>query len=171
MANRPSGIYHDWSITYGDAGGEMSTMRGSSAVIEEGNIETQDDAWLAFRDAVDALALGDIVKQENVNTVESGFTRPTNGANRETKLLIQYQNISTGKRYAMTLPTLDPTIPVYVDNINAKDAVRMDTPAAITTLITTFEAFVVDPQVPLALQPTIGWAVEVVGLQVVGRNI
>lgn len=158
-------------MTFGDAGAEMSNIAGSSAVIDDENVETETALFDTFRGRVEALALGDPVKRVFINTVEQGFTRPTNGANRETKLLVQYQHLTSGKRYTMTLPTLNPTIPVYVDNINAKDVVRMDTPAAISNFVTAFNAFVKAPDIPLAMVEDFGNTVVVVGLKVVGRNI
>jgi len=171
VANRPAGIYCEASMTLGDAGGELSNFKVSTAVVDDENAEAQLALWDTLKTRIGALVLGDVVSSTFVNTIESGFTRPTNGANRETKLLVQYKNVTSGKRYTVTLPTLNPEIPVYVDNINAKDVIRVDTPAAITQFITAFEAFAQDPQVPLALVETVGAAIEVVGLKVVGRNI
>jgi len=176
MSDRPFGNYGDWSISYLDAGNETGTMSGVARVVQgdddDSNIATQIALWDTFVTRSNALKLGDLTKAEYVFTNTSSADQPTNGANRELKLLVQYQNTTTGKRYKLTLPTLNGTIPVYVENVNARDVIRMDTPTAITQFITAFNAFVVDPQIPniagaYAVDPTI----EVIGLKVVGRNI
>lgn len=176
MASRPFGLYGDFSAAWLDAGNEIGTLRGTARVVtgtdEDSNLATQVGLFDAFMSAANALALGDLVRQQYVNEQVSAATQPTNGANRETKLLTQYQNVLTGKRFTLTLPTLNPLLPVYVQNINAKDVVQVNTPSQITAWISAFEAFVVDPSIPwdgteYATDPTI----EVIGLKVVGRNI
>lgn len=175
--SRPAGSYGDFAIKFGDAGGEFSAIKGTARVLEAdgSNVAAQMTLFGNFLAACVALALGDYVGSEYYNTQNTIFARPTNGANRETKLLIQYAVTASGKRYTMTLPTLNPTIPVYLDNINARDAIRVDTPGTITTLISTFNAFVVDPQSPGDFTDgTYAYgnpACHVVGLKVVGRNI
>lgn len=171
MSSRISGVYQDGSISFVDAGGEIGTMNFSSTVITEDNIVAQSALFDTFVAAAETLTLGNVTKVQWVNTEILPNTRPTNGAARETKLLVQYQNTQTGKRYTMTLPTLNPVLPVYSDNINAIDVVLTSTPAAITGFIVAFNAFVKDPSVPLALVGDIAPAVTVVGLKVVGRNI
>lgn len=169
--SRISGVYQDGKVSVVDAGGEVSTMTFSSTVITDANIDAQTALFDAFVDSVETLILGNVTKVEWVNTEIFPNIRPTNGAARETKLLVQYQNTQTGKRYAMTIPTLNPVLPVYSDNINAIDVVLTTTPAAITGFIAAFNAFVKDPSVPLALVGDIAPHVTVVGLKVVGRNI
>lgn len=173
--SRPLGLYGDWSLSYVDAGNETGTVRGTAKVVvgddDDSNIDTQVALWSTFITRIDALTLGDLSQASYVNSNQSAVSQPTNGAAREIKLLVQYECIATGKRYTMTIPTLDPTIPVYVLNINAKDVIRMDTPTAITEFITAFNAFVVAPDIPAiadvyATDP----ACTVIGLKVVGRR-
>lgn len=176
MASRMFGLYGDFGASWLDAGNEVGTMRGTARVVTgtdaDSNLETQVDLFDAFMTAVDAVTLGDLIHQEYVNTQVSNASQPTNGANRELKLLVQYQNVLTGKRFTMTIPTLDPTIPVYVININAKDVIQVDEPSAIVNLVTAFNNFVVDPSIPFdGTEYAVDPEIEVIGLKVVGRNI
>jgi len=176
MANRPFGLYGDFGAAWRDAGNESGTMRGTARVVvgddDDSNIATQVALFDTFMTRVGAVVLGDLERQSYINEQISNWTQPTNGAAREFKLLIQYQCTISGKTYRMTIPTLNPTIPVYVVNINARDVVRMDTPSQISQLVTAANAFLVAPDVPwdgtaYAYDP----ACTVVGLKVVGRNI
>jgi len=173
---RPAGLYGDFDATFYDAGNEPGRMGATARVVtgldDDSNLATQVALFDTFMTRVDALVLGDLARQRYVNENTSNWTQPTNGAAREFKLLVQYQNVLTGARHTMTIPTLDPSIPEYVLNINAKDVIRMDTPTAITQFISAFNAFVVDPQIPWdGTEYAIDPACVVVGLKVVGRNI
>lgn len=159
----PAGSYEPFEIGYLDAGNELGRCQGYGESLSAANFDAQETLWAAFLAAADAITLG-VRKKDRYND-ESLYTvsQPTNGAAREIKLLVQMQNDVTGRQFHFTVPTLDPTIPDYIQNINAKDAVSVTSPAAITDFITAAEAFVVDPLAPLN-------AVSVVGLKVVGRN-
>jgi len=174
--SRPAGLYGDFDATYMDAGNEAGRMQGTARVVtgddDDSNIATQVTLFDTFMTRVNALVLGDLARQRYVNENTSNWSQPTNGAARETKLLVQYQCTLTGKRYTMSIPTLNPTLPDYVVNVNAKDVVLMTAPTEITQFITAFNAFVVAPDIPwngtaYAVDP----ACTVVGLKVVGRNI
>lgn len=162
----PAGVYQPVELSYRDAGNEIGRMAFYGAKIldsdDAGNIEGLNTALATFITKAAAVANGALVKAVYTHETLYTTTQPTNGAARELKLLIQFQDNTTGKAFTSTLPTLNPDIPVYVINKNVKDAVRVDTPAAITELITAFQA--------LAKAPETGNAVTVVGLRVVGRN-
>lgn len=173
--SRAAGLYGDFSVAFKDAGNEIGVMEGTARVVigtdGASNIETQVDLFDTFLTRVDALTLGAQARQQYVNENTIAWTQPTNGAAREIKLLVQYKCTATGKSYTMTVPTLDPTIPDYVININAKDVIRMDSPTEITQFVTAFNNFVVAPDIPnvagvYATDP----ACTVVGLKVVGRS-
>ncbi len=174
---RVAGYYGDWSMTFRDAGNEYSSFSGTAIAIDgddnSSNLGAQQGLWATFISATNALVLGNPSKRSYYVTQDIAAALPTNGAARETKLMVIYQCTATGKRYNMTLPTLNPTIPLYVDNISVKDAVRTDSPSTITAFIAAFNAFVVAPDIPsngdgvYATNP----ACTVVGLRVVGRNI
>jgi len=159
----PPGGYQPASISYLDAGNEIGTMRFFGAELNAGNFAAKIALWATLLTATDALALGarkkDVYNDESIYSV----SQPTNGAMRESKLLVQYSDNTTGEKFTTTIPTLDPTKPAYVQNVNAKDVVQLDTPTEVTDWITAFEAF--------AVAPRTGNAVTVKGLKVVGRNI
>lgn len=161
----PAGIYQPIEISLRDAGNEIGRMGFYGAPIldsdDAGNVEELNTAFAAFLTKMAAVANGVLAKAVYVHEHIYTTTQPTNGAAREIKLLIQYQDNTTGKSFTTTLPTLNPDVPVYVINKNVKDAVRVDTPAAITELITAFQG--------VAKAPETGNAVTVVGLRVVGR--
>jgi len=158
----PAGSYQPAEISYLDAGNEIGTTRFYGAILNAGNIVARTALWATLLTATDAITLG--ARKKDVYADESLYavTQPTNGAARETKLLVQFQDGTTGERMTTTIPTLDPDLPEYVVNINAKDVIRVDTPTEITDWIDAFEAFVVNPRT--------GNVCNVVGLKVVGRN-
>lgn len=159
----PAGSYQPAEISYLDAGNEIGTCRFFGVILTTGNIVAKTALWATLLSATDAITLG--ARKKDVYNDESLYmvAQPTNGANRETKLLVQYQDSVNGKRLTTAIPTLDPTLPEYVININAQDVVQTSTPTEIVDWIAAFEAFAVNPET--------GNAVNVVGLQVVGRNV
>jgi len=159
----PPGGYQPASISYLDGGNEVGTMRFFGAELTAGNFAAKIALWATLLSAADALALGarkkDVYNDESVYSV----AQPTNGAMRESKLLVQYKDGTTGEKFTTTLPTLDPTKVDYVINVNAKDVILLDSPTEVTDFIAAFEAF--------AVAPRTGNAVVVIGLKAVGRNI
>jgi hypothetical protein len=158
----PAGTYGLAEASFRDAGNEIGKMKLYGATLSAGDFAAQQTAWGALMTAVNALVLGVETRRVYGNEVLYSTTQPTNGAAREIKLLVQAQDDTNGQRMYVTIPTIDPTIPSYVENINAKDVVRVDTPAAITDFISAFEAFAVNPRT--------GNGLLVVGLKVVGRS-
>lgn len=156
------GSYQPATISYRDAGNEIGTMSFFGAHLSAGNIVAKTALWDALLTACDALALGrrskDVYNDESIYA----YGQPTNGAARELKLLVQYQDTGNGQRFTTTLPTLNPALPVYVANINARDVVVLDEPTEVVDFITAFEAFAVNPY-------NTDHAVQVTGLKVVGR--
>lgn len=161
-----AGIYQPVDLSFRDAGNEIGRMSFFGQLVADsddtGNVEELNALLATFITKAEVVANGALQKVVYVHEHLYTTTQPTNGAARELKLLIQFQDNTTGKAYTTTLPTLNPDVPVYVINKNVKDAVRTDTPSAITDLITAFQA--------LARAPETANAVTVVGLRVVGRN-
>jgi hypothetical protein len=158
----PAGSYQPAEISYLDAGNEIGTSRFFGSILNAGNIVAKVALWATLLTATDAIALGARKKDQYNDESLYAVDQPENGAAREFKLLVQYADGTTGERMTTTIPTLDPTVPSYVLNINARDVIRVDEPTAITDWITAFEAFAVNPRT--------GNAVEVVGLKAVGRS-
>lgn len=158
----PAGSYQPAEVSYKDAGNEVGTCRFYGPILNAGNFVANIALWATLLAAMDAITLGgrtkDVYNDESLYDTD----QVVNGAARELRLLVQYKDATNGQRLTCSIPTLDPTVPDYVLNINAKDAVVMSSPAAITAFIAAFEAFAVNPRT--------GNAVEVVGLQVVGRS-
>jgi len=159
----PAGSYQPAEISYRDAGNEIGSSRFFGAILTTGNIVAKTALWATLLTATDAITLGARVKDVYNDETLYNVAQPTNGAARETKLLVQFQDGTTGEKMTTTIPTVDPTLPEYVINVNAKDVVVLDSPTEIVDFIAAFEAFAVNPRT--------GNAVNVVGLQVVGRNI
>jgi len=159
----PAGSRSPAEVSYLDAGNEIGNTRFYGLTLTAGNFAAQAAKWATLLAAMDAVALGVRVRdQYNDETTYVG-AQPTNGAARETKLLVQLINDVTGRKFGFSIPTLDPTIPDYVVNVSAKDAVVVTSPTEITDLITAIEDFCVDPLGEAN-------AVSVIGLKVVGRN-
>jgi len=159
----PNGAYNAFAIAYRDAGNEIGTFGGWGADLTAGNFVAQSTLFDTLVTATDAITLGNRTRNSYAtDNIQTG-AQPTNGAAREIKLLIQYRDVTTGEKMTSTVPTLDPTVPEYVLNANAKDVIIIPTdPGVLKTFVDAFEAF--------AINPRTGNAVEVYGLKVVGRN-
>jgi hypothetical protein len=108
-----------------------------------------------------ALELGVKRSADYGNLVNFAWAQPTNGAAREIALILQCKDITTQERFGYRLPAIDPTIPLYVVNADAKDVIRLDAPSAVTDFMTAFNAF--------AVSPVTGNALNIYGLRV-GRG-
>lgn len=146
------------SITLYDAGNESSTFQCWGADLDAAGFDAAESLWATLVTKVTALKLGAIGRTRYGNDIIYDWTQPTNGAAREIALVVQYKDSTTGQRLTCRIPTLDPTIPDYVVNVNAKDVVLLTSPTAITEFITAFNAF--------AINPYTGNACEVIGLKV-----
>lgn len=158
----PPGTYQPATVSLLDAGNEIGTMSFFGSVLTAGNIVAKTTAFLALVAAIEALTLGVKAKTRYQAEVTFNAAQPVNGAAREIKLLVQYRDATTGAKYTTTVPTLDPALPDYVINVNARDVIVLDAPAEITDFIDAFEAF--------AVNPLTGNAIAVYGLKVVGRS-
>lgn len=159
----PTGTYQPAEVSYRDAGNEIGTVRFYGPLITAANHDAKAALWATLLTAMDAITLGSRVQDSyNDQSIYNNLDQPTNGAAREVKLLVQFRDATNGQRMTCAVPTLDPTVPEYVVNVNAKDAILLDSPTEIADFIAAFEAFAVNPRT--------NNAVEVVGLQVVGRS-
>lgn len=158
----PPGSYQPATISYRDAGNEIGTAQFYGPTLTAANHDAKVALWATLLTATDALLLGRRCKDVYNDESLYAYGQPTNGAARELKLLVQYQDAVNGQQMTMTLPTLDPALPSYVENINARDVVLIDEPTEVTDWIAAFEAFAVNPRT--------GNAVNVTGMKVVGRN-
>lgn len=159
----PAGNYNPATISWRDAGNEIGSFSCYGPLLTAANFDANSDLFDTLVTKAQALVLGSRVKEIYEAEKLIVGTQPTNGAARETKLLIQYRDTTTLERFTATLPTLNPALPLYVVNENAKDVVRLDSPTAVTEFITAFNAFAVNPRT--------GNAVAIIGLKVVGRNV
>lgn len=159
----PAGGYQPAEISYLDAGNEIGVAKFYGSSLSAANFDAKTALWATLLTATDAITLG--ARKKDVYNDESLYnvSQPTNGAARETKLLVQFADSVNGQVMTTTIPTLDPTLPDYVVNVNAKDVVLLDSPAEIVAFIDAFEAFAVNPRT--------GNSTVVRGLQVVGRNV
>jgi len=145
-----------------DAGNEAWSFGIYGKLLTAGNFAAQEALFTGTGGLVDkamALILGAKKTTAYGNEVHYSYVQPTNGAAREIALGIQCKDVTTQERFSYRLPTLDPTIPVYIQNINAKDAVDPSTPTAMSDFIAAFEAF--------AVSPITGNALGVIGVKVV----
>jgi len=159
----PAGSRSPAVVSYMDAGREIGTARFYGLTLTAANYDAQIALWATLLTKMDAITLGARTKDHYNDETTYSVAKPTNGAARETKLLVQMVNDVTGQRFTFTIPTLDPTKVTYIDNESAKDAIILTAPVEVTDLITAIEAFVVDPRGEAN-------AVSVIGLKAVGRN-
>lgn len=157
----PSGIanYAIASLSLRDAGNEPGAFKIYAPVLTAGNFVAKQALWATLVTAAMALVLGAKASSQYGDKSDFDWAQPTNGAARELALLVAYKDNTTGQRFTTKLPTLNPTIPLYVVNIYAKDVVRTDSPSTITDFITAFNA--------IAINPYTTNAAAVIGLRVV----
>lgn len=169
-----NGFYQDWLLSFKDAGNENTSTGGRAQVIaaDGSNVAAQQALFETFYAAAQALLLGNPDGRRYISTQVQNAAIPTNGAARELKLQVFYRNPTTGGKHTMTFGTLNPNAVTYINNVGARDAISMTTPAPVVTFINAFNAFVVDPDVAAASigVPLTGADVVVTGLKVVGRN-
>lgn len=133
------------SLSLRDAGNEPTTFKIFGPVITAANFTAKEALWATLWAAAMALVLG-VKTQTNYGTqINYDWSQPVNGAARELALRTRYKDATTGARFTAKLGTLDPAIPDYVVNEDARDVVLLATPAEVAAYITAFNAFVVNP--------------------------
>jgi hypothetical protein len=147
------------SISGIDAGNEAWSFALFGKILTAANMVAQEALWTTLWTASMALVLGAKKSTLYGNIINYAYAQPTNGAAREIALRVSAKDVTTQERFSYQLPTLDPTIPVYVLNVDAKDAIDPTTPAEMTAFIAAFEAF--------AVSPVTGNALGVYGVRVV----
>jgi len=142
-----------------DAGNEAWNFSVYGNVLTAANFVAQQALWTTLFEAAQALILGATKTTEYGNEVHYVYSQPTNGAAREIALRVSAKDATTQERFSYQLPTIDPTIPVYLFNVDAKDAIDTTTPAEMVDFIEAFQAF--------AVSPVTGNALTVYGVRVV----
>lgn len=160
MPTMPNGTYQPAGLGFVDAGNEKCSVHLWGKVLTAANFDDQVALWATLSSKIAALVLGGVTRAFYANEVTHSPALPTNGAAREIALRVTYQDDTTGEEYQAYIPTLDPSIPDYVDNVSARDAIVMSTPTAVTDLIAAWEAFAVNPLHPAN-------TITVIGLKVV----
>lgn len=161
------GSRHKSTLTYRDATGESSTVTIYNDAITAVSIAGFLTDFGNLQTATDAITLGVRAKQSWVgdDTIVSNALPTDKAAQRESKLLVQYQDTTNEKPYILTIPTIDPDILVFLPG--AGDAVAFldanGASAEIQAWVTAFEALASPPDDPTH-------NVEVIGMRFVGRN-
>lgn len=135
----PAGTRQAGSVSYLDAGGERASFHSWFPVINAANEAAQTAAWATLIAALDALALGNRVRDSYVDQTYYVANRPTNGAAREIALRIIFRDATTGQTWDAYLPTLDISLIEYDPNYGAKDVVDLTT-TEVAALITALDA-------------------------------
>ncbi|HZZ99080.1 MAG TPA: hypothetical protein VFG51_04045 [Candidatus Saccharimonadia bacterium] len=128
-----------------DAGNEAWSFSVYGTVLTAGNMAAKEALFATLVDAAMALVLGAKKTTYYGNEVHFAYTQPTNGAAREIALRVSAKDATTQERFSYRLPTIDPTIPEYIENVDAKDAIKVDAPSTVVDFVTAFEAFAVSP--------------------------
>jgi len=160
------GSVHKVGIKYGDATQENSTFEVFMAGITALTLPTFLTQFGNLQTATDGITLG-IRRQQfwtgDLTTVSNAY--PTDpAAQRESKLLVQYQDDTTEKLYTLTVPTVDFSTLRFVPL--AGDAVLFsgaDASDEIKAWVTAFETLARSPDDSTH-------TVSVIGMRYVGRN-
>lgn len=149
------------TLSLRDAGNEPTSFQVWGTVLTAVNYAAQTTLFDTLVIAAMDLVLGAKASTNYGNKVDFVWAQPTNGAAVEIALKVSYKDATTGQKFTATLGTLDPTIPDYVVNVNARDVVQLSSPPVIVDFITAFNAF--------AKNPYTGNACTITGLRV-GRG-
>lgn len=160
------GSKHRASITYGDVTEETSRVEIPIGAITAVSIAGFLTQFGAFQTATDAITLGTRRKQQWIgdDTTVTNAWPSDKAAQREAKLLVQYQDAVTEQPYTLTIPTIDFDVLNFVPG--GGDAVLFSgagASAAIIAWVTAFEALGKSPDNDAN-------AVEVIGMRFVGVN-
>lgn len=120
----------------------------------------------AYQTALQAITLGVLAKHRwGEDVIDSNAVPTTPSAQREMKLLVQYQGVTTQKPYTLTIGTIDPSVLVFLPG--GGDAVAFDAANGasqeIQDWVTAFEALASAPDNEAE-------NVVVTGMRFVGRN-
>lgn len=148
-----------------DATGEPTTVTIRTVTKNAGNFAAEATAEATFYAATSALVLGTVAGTDSGNQEIISNATPVNpAAQRESKLLVNYWDSVTQKRYQITIGTINFDMLVFLPG--AGDAVAFTTangaPSEITDWVTAFQA--------VAKAPDTGNAVVVTSMKYVGRN-
>jgi len=153
------------TISLRDATAEPTTTTIRVNTITAGNFAATATALATYYAATAAIVLGEVAKTNSGNLeIISNAEASDPSAQRESKLLVYYWDVTTEKRYTITIGTIDFSLLHFMPN--AGDAVAFKTsdgaPSEIVDWVTAFEA--------VAKAPDTGNAVAVLGMRYVGRN-
>jgi hypothetical protein len=152
-------------IQFRDATGEATTTSIRTVTLAAGNFAAEATLAATFYAATAAIVLGTVAQTVAGNREVISNGTPTNpAAQRESKLLVNYWDVTTQKRYQITIGTINFDMLVFLPG--AGDAVAFTTangaPSEITNWVTAFEG--------VAKAPDTGNAVAVTSMKYVGRN-
>lgn len=155
----PQNPQHYGSLTYVDYSDEKSSFQFNFGAITAISLPGFLTQFGAFRNATNAITLGELVSDQWVgDQTKYNNAPPTNvNAQRERKFLVTYEDVTTFALYRLEIPTADLTGRMIPDT----DLVDL-TNTQIAAWITAFEAMCKSPE---------GNDVNVVRIQAVGRNI
>lgn len=161
------GTVHKSRIVYRDSTGETSAMEIYNDAITAVSIAGFLTQFGALQTATDAITLGERFQQAWIGdlTTVSNAVPANQAAQREAKLLVQYQGTTSEKPYTLTIPTIDFATLVFLpgggDAVAFTDANGAS--AGIQAWVTAFEAIASAPDDPAE-------NVVVTGMRFVGRN-
>lgn len=133
------------TLSLSDAGNERTAFSVYGVDLAQASFDASRTLWTNLVTAAMALVLGAKVSEEYGNKTNFAYSQPTNGAAREIALLVQYADTTTGQKFTAKLGTLDPALPSYVVNANARDVILMDDPTEVSDFVTAFNAFARNP--------------------------
>lgn len=153
------------TISIRDATGEPTSTSIRTVTLAAGNFAAEATLAATWYAATAALILGTVAGTDAGNKeIISNATPSNNAAQRESKLLVNYWDVTTQKRYQITIGTINFDLLTFLPG--AGDAVAFTTAngagSEITDWVTAFEG--------VAKAPDTGNAVVVTSMRYVGRN-
>jgi len=153
------------SLSIRDATGEIGTTALYFGEITAVSLPGLLTELGAYRTAVEGVTIGTVAREAwGEETVISNATPSEASAQRECKLLVQYQGVTTEKPYTLTIPTVDFEVLNFVPG--GGDAIIFQGAGAsseILAWVTAFQSLARTPDDEAEL-------VTVTGMRYVGRN-
>jgi len=161
------GSVHRGTISLRDATDEIGRFDyyyDAVTALSIGGFLTENGAFVTATNAITIGQIAQTVWSGDVTTV-SNATPSDQSAQRESKLLVQYQDTTTEKPYTLTIPTIDYSLLHFMTGAGDQVAFLEADGATdeIVAWVTAFETLCSPPD-----QPTHN--VEVIGMRYVGRN-
>jgi len=146
----PAGAYSPYRLSLKDISKEIGTFSVYGLLLDAETWDDNQALATSFFNSLNAITLGVAVEQEygTLNILNPVGFPSSSSAQRENKLLVRFYDSTTYEKFTATIPTIDT--PNLVFETDAKDFVSKTVwgagGAVMTTFVTNWQAFVVNPR-------------------------